>query len=232
MDAVRQLILDRVPNLSETSKKIGKNHAYLQQFVHRGVPAKLPEDVRAALAPEMGVSPEDLRPVNGKTSGTGTVVDRPNHATHAQRPPSGAIPAADLTGERDLPVFGIAQGGRGALILSSEPVDHVLRPDPLLRVKDGYGVIVTEDSMAPEFRSGDIALVNPHLPPRAGDTCIFRHQDEDGSQVACIKFLRRATATAWLVTEWNSDDGGPREFSLKRSEWQLAHVTVGNYKRR
>jgi hypothetical protein len=64
MDAVRQLILEKVPNLSETSKKIGKSHSYLQQFVRRGVPAKLPEDVREALAPEMGVEPDDLRPVN------------------------------------------------------------------------------------------------------------------------------------------------------------------------
>jgi phage repressor protein C with HTH and peptisase S24 domain len=116
--------------------------------------------------------------------------------------------------------------------LSSDPVEYVARPDPLARVRDGYGVIVVEDSMAPEFRSGDIALVNPHLPARAGDTCVFRHLEEDGTETAIIKHLRRATAERWLVTEWNSDDGERRDFELKRSEWQKCHVTVGKYSRR
>jgi transcriptional regulator with XRE-family HTH domain len=89
------------------------------------------------------------------------------------------IPGEKLTGDRDLAVYAAVQGGSGVLILSSDPVEYVVRPDPLARVRDGYGVIVVEDSMVPEFRSGDIALVNPHLPPRAGDTCVFRHQEED-----------------------------------------------------
>jgi phage repressor protein C with HTH and peptisase S24 domain len=102
----------------------------------------------------------------------------------------------------------------------------------LARVRDGYGVIVVEDSMSPEFRSGDIALVNPHLPPRTGDTCVFRHVAPDGTESACIKHLRRVTEANWQVTEWNSEAGGARDFNLRRAEWQIAHVTVGNYKRR
>lgn len=142
------------------------------------------------------------------------------------------VPGSQLIGERDLKVYAAVQGGSGTLVLSNEPVEYVARPEPLARVKDGYGVIVIEDSMAPEFRSGDIALVNPHLPPRAGDTCVFRHQAVDGTQTACIKYLRRATETNWQVSEWSSEAGGQRDFNLKRSEWQICHVTVGNYKRR
>jgi phage repressor protein C with HTH and peptisase S24 domain len=133
-----------------------------------------------------------------------------------------------LTGDRDLPVFGTAEGGRGALILSNDAVDWVLRPDPLLRVKDGYGMIVTGDSMAPEHRSGSTALVNPHLPWRAGDTCVFRSVSDDGTELAIIKELRRWTDSLWYVRQHQ-----PRkDFTLKRSEWQVCHVTVGNYKRR
>lgn len=54
MDKVRKLILSEMEkqksSLAEWSKAIGKNHAYLQQFVHRGVPAELPEKARRALA--------------------------------------------------------------------------------------------------------------------------------------------------------------------------------------
>ena len=231
MDAVRQLILDKVDNLAEMSRRIGRNHAYLFQFVHRGSPRELQERDREKLAMELGVSQSLLR-VNHGTGTPETFVDPLRTAADTQKPPSGALSGNRLTGERDLPVFGIAQGGLGALILSNEAVDMVVRPDPLLRVKDGYGVIVVGDSMEPELGSGDIALVNPHLPPRASDTCVFRQEAEDGSQIACIKRLRRVTDTAWHVTEWNSAAGGPRDFTLKKSEWPLCHVTVGSYKRR
>lgn len=146
--------------------------------------------------------------------------------------PLETVPGAQLVGERDLKVYAAVQGGSGTLVLSNEPVEYVARPEPLARVRDGYGVIVIEDSMAPEFRSGDIALVNPHLPPRVGDTCIFRHLEPDGTQTACIKYLRRTTEANWQVSEWSSEAGGQRDFNLKRSEWQICHVTVGNYKRR
>lgn len=59
MDAVRKLLVglieDRGLNLSQVSLKLGKSHSYLQQFIKRGVPAKLPEDVRSALADMFGI---------------------------------------------------------------------------------------------------------------------------------------------------------------------------------
>ena len=54
MDSVRSLIVARVAelglSLSELSLKAGKNHAYFQQFIRRGVPERLPEEVRAVVA--------------------------------------------------------------------------------------------------------------------------------------------------------------------------------------
>ena len=241
MDAVRQLILNRASELerplSELSLKIGRNHAYLQQFIRRGVPVDLPEKVRGPLAAELKVPENSLRGgevVNHPKSNAETpfVGDRTHSMVDTIRTtPIEEIPASKLLGERDLPVFATAQGGKGAIVLSNDPVEWVVRPEPLARVKDGYGVIVMEDSMMPEFRSGDTALVNPHLPPRSGDTCVFRSFQEDGTIMACVKYLRRATAEAWLVTEWNSPEGVKRDFQLKKSEWQIAHVTVGSYKR-
>jgi transcriptional regulator with XRE-family HTH domain len=65
MDHVRQLIEAKVKeldlDLSSLSQSMGRNHAYLQQFLRRGVPAELKERDRAALAPLIGVNPDDLR---------------------------------------------------------------------------------------------------------------------------------------------------------------------------
>nr|WP_249810682.1 S24 family peptidase [Bradyrhizobium sp. 17] len=135
------------------------------------------------------------------------------------------IPASQLVGDRDLPVFGTAQGGSGALIVSNEPVDWVVRPDPLLRVKDGYGMIITGDSMDPALRAGSVALINPHLPPGLGDFCLFRSHAEDGTTHAVIKEYRGETEVVWKVRQYNP----PKDFTLKKSEWQIRHRVVGTY---
>lgn len=244
MDVVRKLILDRLNDLglkmSEASIKIGKNHAYLQQFLKRGIPAQLPEDVRGAIAELLKVPEDDLRGTSAKLPKREYVKSNiPNESLVApestavivpinKHNPPGTTPGAQLFGERDLPVFGTAQGGEGAILLTNEAVDWVLRPDSLLRVKDGYGIIVTGDSMSPEHKSGSTALVNPHLPPRAGDACIFRSHADDGAVKICIKELVRQTEDAWHVRQHNP----PKSITLKKAEWQVCHVTVGNYFRR
>jgi len=45
----------------EASERIGRNHAYLQQFLERGIPAALPEEARERLAELLGVPQDELR---------------------------------------------------------------------------------------------------------------------------------------------------------------------------
>lgn len=64
MDRARKTIADAVEagaELSSLSKAIGKNHAYLQQFMKRGIPRKLPEDVRRRLAKKINVPASALK---------------------------------------------------------------------------------------------------------------------------------------------------------------------------
>ena len=169
-----------------------------------------------AIAVELGVPLDRVLRVHQKSAGVVTI------AGH------------DLVSEdRDLPVYAAAAqlDNNGVQILSSGPVEYVARPEPLARVRDGYGVIVADDSMTPEARSGDIALVNPHLPPRVGDTCVFRSAGQDGAQRSCIKHLRKVTDKDWHFTEWSSENGR-RDSTLKRADWPVAHVRIGYFKRR
>lgn len=246
MDAVRKLILEKIDErgltLKAVSEAIGRNHAYLQQFINRNVHQDLPEKVRPLLAAQLGVDEDDLKPQSLKVpihgsmgssahphkAGVATASKAVIMSHPGQNVGEKMTPGHQLVGEADLPVFGTAQGGRGALVISDQPVDWVVRPAPLLRVRDGYGVIVTGDSMSPEHKSGSTALVNPHLPWRAGDTCVFRSTADDGAVHMCIKELVRFTDDTWYVRQHNPK----KSFSLKRSEWQDCHVTVGNYARR
>ncbi len=239
---VRKLILEKIAerglDMKNASLRMGQNHSYLYQFLKLNRPRQLGEEQRAALAAVLGVPEEALRGPSAKLPTR--EYSKPNDAVTnrhggipvtmsgtVQTPIDNAALLSSIYGsERDLPVFATAQGGRGgALIMSNEAVDWVTRPAPLLKVRDGYGMIVTGDSMSPKFENGSTALVNPHLPPRNGSACVFRNHQDDGTVLAIIKTLIRFNDDTWFVSQFSPK----KEFQLKRSEWQVCHVTVGSY---
>lgn len=54
------LVADRGASLAELSRMIGRNAAYLQQYVERGTPRRLGEDDRLALAQHFRVDEREL----------------------------------------------------------------------------------------------------------------------------------------------------------------------------
>lgn len=71
-----EIVKARGVDLATVSKAIGKNHAYLQQFVKRGTPRHLPESVRAALGEYFGRDPDDFRSGDGRTSGRASGINK------------------------------------------------------------------------------------------------------------------------------------------------------------
>jgi transcriptional regulator with XRE-family HTH domain len=138
------------------------------------------------------------------------------------------LSASDLVGDRDLKVFASAEAGDGALVLTNEPVDMVRRPEPLANVRKGYGVIAVGESMVPAVRPGDVLLVNPHLPPRAEDVCLFIF-DHEGEFRATIKEYCSQSPDAWKVKRYKPEE---KTFTLRKKDWPKCHVVVGKYNRR
>src|SRR6202158_3871896 len=160
MDSVRELVLARVGEIGETlksaSKRLGRNDAYLQQFVQRGVPGRLPEDVRHALAALLGVDEARLR-MRGALE-------------RASAPPRNAAigPAVQITGR--IPLYGQAVGGRdGQFPFNGNRITDIAAPPSLAGVPDAYAVAVVGASMEPRYFAGEMLFVNPRLPVRAGD---------------------------------------------------------------
>lgn len=173
------------------------------------------------IAQELGIPLDKLDPSLSR-SANGSDAGVPD----AQKTTLQIIPNEQLMGKADLPVFAIVQGGRGALVLSSEPFTRVARPHNLLGLRDAYGVLVKGNSMALEFNEGDIAYIDPHKPPREGDPCVFQCHAEDGEVHAIIKYLARspdASDTLWFVKQTKP----AKRFTLKKSDWQICHVAVG-----
>jgi hypothetical protein len=244
MDKVRQLITDKLAEkrltMKDASLAVGRAHSFLYQFLKKGQPSELREVDRLKLAEVLGISDDDLRGPSTRIShdkkSTGTRQSFVDENT--QRPHSGtagvkSAPAAQLVAstelyglQADLPVFSTSESGAsaGALVVSEVAVDWVARPAALLRVRDAYGLIVSDDTMSPEHKPGSIALVHPHLPPRVGDSCVFRSHAE-GKTVAVIREYRGATETHWKVRQHNPQ----RDLTLKRSDWPVMHRTIGNY---
>ncbi len=135
----------------------------------------------------------------------------------------------NLVGDRDLPVYGVTEGGRfGAVSMTPEPIQWVRRPEPLSRVPAGFGLYVAGESMEPAYRQGDIVLVHPSMPARRGDDVVLVHVDAHNDRHALLKRLVDWSDDNWTVRQFNPDE----TFDLHRQHWRWTHVVVGRYSRR
>jgi SOS-response transcriptional repressor LexA len=219
MDAARKLLVDTLArrpdlDLKNLSLTIGRNHAYLQQYLMRGSPRELPEAARHGLAALLGVSPDDLR----------SIAPPPGGRLEGDLRGAGSLRAADRA---DLPVYASAEGGGGIILITSEPIDFIRRPEPLLSVRDGYACYVIGDGMSPAYEQGDLLLIHPGRPARPGDDCAFLRGREDGAQEALIRRLLRGTPEKWRVRQFNP----AKDLDLDRTQWQKIQLIVGKYSR-
>ena len=117
------------------------------------------------------------------------------------------------------------------MIVSTDPVEHVRRPTPLVGVRDAYGIMVVGESMVPEFEAGDTLLIHPHLPPALNVSCVF-YALHNGEERAIVKRLIRFTTETWHLRQWNPPAGRKADFTLPRREWNKCHRVIGKYARR
>jgi transcriptional regulator with XRE-family HTH domain len=82
---IAELCNQRGVSLKELSLAVGKNHAYFQQYMHRGVPSALPEVVRLSLSAALGAPETDFREVvqQQKPASSGTLQALLSLSTHA-----------------------------------------------------------------------------------------------------------------------------------------------------
>lgn len=129
----------------------------------------------------------------------------------------------------ELPVYTAAEAGSGTMVISTEPLYSVPRPWYVGSVRDAYAVLVVGDSMHPVLEAGDLAVVNPRLPPMRGKDMVFVSGERLGEFTAIIKRLVRWTDREWTVCQFNPPPGQKREFTLRRDQWPKALRVVGKY---
>lgn len=144
--ALDRLLVEKGVDYAHLSQRIGRNPAYIQQYIKRGSPRRLAEEDRARIAAYLGVSEELL-------------------GGPAQRV---AAPAARPRGSAMVLVPKLAIGasaGAGASI-DGEPVEGAVAFDPkwlrdLGADPRALSIIRVEgDSMAPTLNDGDDIMVD------------------------------------------------------------------------
>ena len=143
-------------SLAALSAMIGRNSAYLQQYVRKGSPRKLEEGDRRKLARFLGVDESEL----GAEANAGT---REKSYTSRHKPAR-----AEWV---DVPRLALgASAGNGALAASEQPFGALRFAAGWLRAAGLEparlsGIAVAGDSMEPTLRDGDEILVDER--PRA-----------------------------------------------------------------
>jgi phage repressor protein C with HTH and peptisase S24 domain len=199
MDTARALIVSRVKelglSLSDLSLQVGKNHAYFQQFIKRGVPARLPEEVRGRVAQILRIDERQLKVAGSKSP----VPPAPPNARMG-----GGVRIATW-----IPVYGHAVGGKdGEFILNGNQVTEVLAPSSLSTVPEAYAVYVVGDSMEPRYFAGETVFVNPRLPIGRGAFVIAQiASGEDNVPHAYVKRFVTQDAKRLRLEQFN-----PRKF--------------------
>lgn len=144
----------------------------------------------------------------------GDVVEIPSDATLREAP----LDFKTQPPMADLPVLGTAHGGT-VVILSGdrdteveqtmfEPtqvIRYITRPRSLTGAKDAYAIYVEGESMYPRFGPGEMAVVDPRVPPRIGDDVIVQLSENGNDEITAIliKRLVRRSASFLELEQFN-----------------------------
>ena len=158
---VMKLIQQKRTDLKKASLAIGRNAAYLQQYLYRGIPKTLPEDAREALAAFLGVPEESLRPA--KTESAMEPALPQVVAAASVTAMGGSMPGFSQVPELDVR----ASAGHGAFHEGDEEIkavwmfpDAVIRHELRARSANLRIITIDGDSMEPLLASGDRVLVD------------------------------------------------------------------------
>ncbi|MET3352340.1 UNVERIFIED_ORG: phage repressor protein C with HTH and peptisase S24 domain [Xanthobacter viscosus] len=235
MDAVRQLIIDRVnelgTDLKAASLAMGRNHAYLQQFISRGVPVELKERDRIALATFLRVEEGRLRPQQAERLNA-----EPQRSPKPERPKADVSYPMDVNWPtRKVPVYGQAAGGAdddGRFILNGNKVADVLILPGLEDVKDAYAVYVYGTSMVPAFKPGATVYVDPSRPIVAGDDVVVQvKMDEHEPPYGFVKEFVARRGGKLVLLQHNPPEGQDKTLTFPLDRVVAVHKVVGNVPR-
>jgi phage repressor protein C with HTH and peptisase S24 domain len=214
LDPIRLKVLALIErtgtDLKKASLACGKNAAYVHQFIYRGTPKILPQDVREALARHLSVDDRQLRhpdvPPRKPASRDEDEHDESMDGETRKRPRRSAAGFSPIT-EIDMR----ASAGSGAFHEGLEEAkttwlfpDDVIRHEFRARAEDLHIVTIDGDSMEPLLSSGDRIMVDTsrRVPAPPG---IFVIWDGMGIVAKRIEHLPHSEPTRIIIRSLNPE---------------------------
>ncbi len=144
--ALDRLIVERGENYADLSRLIGRNPAYIQQFIKRGTPRKLDEEDRRILARYFGVAETML----GSSPPTGAPIPRARGL-----PAVVAVPRLSLGASAGAGSLDEDERVAGVMAFDAQWLRHLgVRPQRVSIIR------VDGESMAPTLSDGDDIMVD------------------------------------------------------------------------
>lgn len=210
MDSIRRRLVNAIEEqgltLKEASLRIRRNHAYLQQFVERGIPSKLKEGDRRALAEMLSIPETELGgpPSRGAALAlVSNVSNVPEYEVHVSA--GGGTLVADENKRRDWPF-----------------ATDYLRSDLGMERAKLAVLEVRGDSMEPTLSSGDRVLVNMS-DRQVSQPGIFVIFDGDGTVVKRVEKIPGSQPTRIVLI---SDNPRHSRYELGSEEVQIVGRVV------
>lgn len=161
LDPVRHLVMERLRELrltlADASRYVGRNEAYMHQFMFRRSPQRLPEEVRGPLASLLRVSEDALRSPSSRLNPTAL-------------PPTllASLPRVQASGRADLEVPVFTERDE----IDSATASEVVGRPPLLGSAGPLFALWIASDHGTRLRGGDLAFVRVNQPARPGDPVV------------------------------------------------------------
>jgi len=193
---IADLIKQKGKNLRSVSIAIGKNEAYLHQFVHKGSPVRLPEEDRRKMADLLDVDEQELTDISL---------------------PSSIAPSLKHSKTSLIEMISPNAAFSTVGFLSFPPADFsnmtAAAPDMVKAVR------LTGDSMAPTLKDGDYVLVDTSMQSFATDGLYLL----DFSNNLVVKRLQQISPKELLIL---SDNANYKSASVQIQDIRIAGKVV------
>ncbi len=206
-DEIRSLIAQRIEDsgmsMMALSKMIGRNQAYIQQYLERGTPQYLPEEERYKVAEILAIDENKLKKVLKIDIEDKKLLNQKN--MHVIREVQ--------YGPDTVPVYGAANGSSEALVLNfDEPIGEVAKHPNQTGMQKAFAVYTHGNSMSPRYRDGELVYVAANRRPTKGQDCIVEMENGESFIKEFIKTTDKEIICGQLFPqkEWKRPLSGIR----------------------
>ena len=228
-EILRERLRERVEKSGQSpralSLAIGANHSYVSQLLNGS--GGMPSAARLRqLADQLGTTVEYFMGEAANPAQIGSDVILGDPIPNWQGPePSG--PGIPLMGTGDCADIELCDES-GALIAIERssfddefPIRMITRPPALRNARDIYAIYFQGDSMIPRFEPGELGIVDPRRPVRAGEYALVQLNDgaNDAVQSVLVKRVVRQNADELVLEQFNP----PVVFKVPKSRVARIH---------